>query len=490
MLSTLIRGFAGATDGRFYRVSPSFVDSALPPGASVIPRPTFAAWLRAGPLVLINTPNTIWALIAVCMFECVPYDLSRTGPAASAPLSAAFFAARLPLWLGVWLGYTLWWHATLHWFGFAERPFVAAREYRPGRVAHNLVWSVSGVVIWTGFENVFAYLWATGRLAYVDETAWSSRRGALHFCAALLLVPLWRDVHFFFAHRMLHFNALYAQVHSLHHRNTDVEPFSGLCMHPVEHLYYFACALPSLLLLTTPFALLWNGVHLLLSPGASHSGFEDHWQADAYHYFHHRYVSCNYAGTDAGFLDVWFGSFVDTLKPTDQKGCKPRPDAKATRARTRAGPPPAAYRETRSPMRMRLGSARGGGGGRGSRCLRPVRAGDPHLPSASGDADSPSQPRVRGVPRAERRVRAGVGGGGERRRSGRARCRAATRSAFGRPRGLRPRRRSQRRDRHHALGRRGAEGRAAQDRAAAGLRHALLQRAGELGVLPRAAAAR
>ena len=30
----------------------------------------------------------------------------------------------------------------------------------------------------------------------------------------------------------------------------------------VEHLYYFACALPSLLLLTTPFALLWNGVRL------------------------------------------------------------------------------------------------------------------------------------------------------------------------------------------------------------------------------------
>jgi hypothetical protein len=44
-------------------------------------------------------------------------------------------------------------------------------------------------------------------------------------------------------------------------------------------------------------------VHLLLSPGASHSGFEDHWQADAYHYFHHRYVSCNYAGTDAGLED-------------------------------------------------------------------------------------------------------------------------------------------------------------------------------------------
>ncbi len=61
-------------------------------------------------------------------------------------------------------------------------------------------------------------------------------------------------------------------------------------MHPVEHLYYFACVFPSLLPGCSPFFFLWNGVHLLLSPGASHSGYEDHMQSDAFHYMHHRYL--------------------------------------------------------------------------------------------------------------------------------------------------------------------------------------------------------
>ena len=117
-------------------------------------------------------------------------------------------------------------------------------------------------------------------------------------------------------------------VHSLHHRNTDVEPFAGLSMHPVEHLFYYACVFPSLFLYASPFAFLWNGVHLLLSPGASHSGFEDHFQADAYHTAHHRYFEVNYAGAGAAGLDVFFGSFLARFK--EEGGAKARADAKAT----------------------------------------------------------------------------------------------------------------------------------------------------------------
>lgn len=98
-------------------------------------------------------------------------------------------------------------------------------------------WSLIAVVIWTGFDNVFAFLWATGRLPYLsDAAAFASPRGVAQFVAALLLVPAWRDAHFYAAHRLLHAPAMYRQVHSLHHRNTDIEPFAGLCMHPVEHL--------------------------------------------------------------------------------------------------------------------------------------------------------------------------------------------------------------------------------------------------------------
>jgi len=96
-------------------------------------------------------------------------------------------------------------------------------------------------------------------------------------------------------------------------------------MHPVEHLYYFACILPSLVFRCSPYAFLWNGVHLLMSPAASHSGWEDHMQSDAFHYMHHRYFECNYAGTDAGFMDVIFGTFRGSMDEV-----KPRADAKST----------------------------------------------------------------------------------------------------------------------------------------------------------------
>lgn len=296
MLRSLVTGFAGSDHGKFFKIVAPHINRKKKPGVSPIPAPTFLDWLKAGPFVLINTPNTVWAAIALAMHYIAPYDLSAAGAAAAAPFSAAFFAQRLPLWLAVWGGYTGYWHVTLYWLRWAERPMVTDRTFKYAQLAHNLFWSISGVVIWVGFENVFAYLWATGRLPYMsDAEATGSRAGKLNFVLGLALTPIWRDFHFYFAHRLLHFNSMYAQVrsphglhepalprrntggsvyshrvgptrtdphaqvHSLHHRNTDVEPFAGLCMHPVEHLYYYACILPSLVFYCSPFHFLWNG---------------------------------------------------------------------------------------------------------------------------------------------------------------------------------------------------------------------------------------
>lgn len=306
----------GLHNGVFIGEPPAYVDKSKEPGRSIIPIATPLQWLQRSPFVLVTSPNFVWASIALAMYYWFPYTMT-----VNAPVSAAFFAERFPLWFTLVIGYDLFWHVALYGLRLANRPFVRDRVYNVDKVVHNIFWTTSGIAIWTLFENVFAYLWSNGLLPYATDSVWS-------IGLALMAVPVWRSVHFYFAHRFLHFGPLYQQVHSLHHRNTDVEPFSGLCMHPVEHLYYYACVAPSLLFVCSPFAFLWNGVHLLLSPGASHSGYEDHFQSDAFHYLHHRYFECNYAGTDAAFMDVAFGTYRGALTDTDSG--EGRADAKSS----------------------------------------------------------------------------------------------------------------------------------------------------------------
>lgn len=323
----------GMIRGQYFGEPPLYVDKALPAGMTDLPKPTLVSWIRNSPFVLLTTPNFVWAAISLILYRLAPYDLGSRSTASISPISLDFFLERFPLWFSLTFGYFSFWHVTLYGLHMAKRPFIEDRIYSLDKLVHNAFWTTSGIVIWTSFENVFAYLWATGRLSYISDLhSFSTLWGAASFLLALMGVPLWRSIHFYFAHRFLHYTSLYKQVHSLHHRNTDIEPFSGLCMHPVEHLYYFSCVLPSLLFYCSPYAFVWNGVHLLLSPAASHSGYEDHFQSDVFHYLHHRYFECNYAGSDAAFMDIAFGTFKASFKdhPIDQHGPKPRDDAKSS----------------------------------------------------------------------------------------------------------------------------------------------------------------
>lgn len=311
-----IQNWFGLQNGAFIGEPPEYVDKNKAPGRSPIPVATPLQWAKRSPFVLITSPNFVWSSIAISLYYFFPYSMAVTSP-----ISSSFFLERFPMWFSLVFGYDAFWHLALYKFGLGKRPFAPNRSYNYDKTAHNIFWTTSGIVIWTLFENVFAYLWSSGRLQYAPDSFWS-------LAIALMAVPVWRSIHFYFAHRFLHFGPLYKHVHSLHHRNTDVEPFSGLCMHPVEHLYYYACVAPSLLFVCSPFAFLWNGVHLLLSPGASHSGYEDHFQSDAFHYLHHRYFECNYAGTDAAFLDLAFGTYRGALADNDLADA--REDAKSS----------------------------------------------------------------------------------------------------------------------------------------------------------------
>jgi sterol desaturase/sphingolipid hydroxylase (fatty acid hydroxylase superfamily) len=340
-LGIFMRDFAGGRYLRFFRVPPRYVDTRQAPGFSPLPPPSATDWLTYLFTLrhMWGTLNIVWASIALALYLAFPYDLSPASAAASAPLSAAFFAERFPLWFAVTFGYNAFWHVTLYAFGWADRPFLPGRAYNAGKVAHNAFWSLCGVAMWVAFENVFAFLWASGRLPYMsDADAFASPSGVAKFVAGFILVPAWRDLHFYASHRLLHLRPFFAPVHSLHHRNQDVEPFSGLSMHPMEHLAYFSCVAPSLLPFLSPAHLLWNGAHLLLSPGASHSGYEDIAGGGSFHYLHHRYFECNYAGFGAAALDVAFGTFVSGFGARGEKpgALKQFGDAKAS---LRVAPP-------------------------------------------------------------------------------------------------------------------------------------------------------
>ena len=107
------------------------------------------------------------------------------------------------------------------------------------QVLDNMFWSLaSGVTVWTGFEVL--YWWAAAN-GFVPMVAFAAH--PVWFALWFVLIPIWSSFHFFVIHRALHWPPLYRSVHRLHHRNVNIGPWSGVSMHPVEHVMYFSSVL-------------------------------------------------------------------------------------------------------------------------------------------------------------------------------------------------------------------------------------------------------
>ena len=72
--------------------------------------------------------------------------------------------------------------------------------------------------------------------------------GMLEQAKWMAVVALWADTHFYATHRFMHtVPALYRLVHKTHHLSRNTDPWSGLSMHPLEHLVYFSAVFLGLL---------------------------------------------------------------------------------------------------------------------------------------------------------------------------------------------------------------------------------------------------
>ncbi|RWE19960.1 MAG: sterol desaturase family protein [Mesorhizobium sp.] len=179
----------------------------------------------------------------------------------------------------------------------------------------NLFWTFfSGVPIWTTYE-VFTW-WAFAN-EYIPHISFAKHPV---YCAALLIItPLFMNIHFYLIHRLIHLPLIYRWVHSVHHANVNVGPWSGLSMHPVEHILYWSGVLVYWIVPSNPVNAMYYLIQNSFSPAQAHTGFEsiiikdgvELRMEDYHHYLHHRYFECNYGGGTLVNLDAWFGTLND-----------------------------------------------------------------------------------------------------------------------------------------------------------------------------------
>jgi len=179
----------------------------------------------------------------------------------------------------------------------------------------NVFWTlVSAVPIWTAYEVATLWAMASGVLPYLDIAA-----HPIYAALLLLGILLFRELHFYLIHRLIHWPPLYRSVHRLHHKNVNPGPWSGLSMHPVEHVVYFSGVLLHWVVVSHPIHVIFHLQHLAFAPAQGHCGFERVvikddtavQTGDFFHYLHHKYFECNYGGDGTIPIDRWFGTFHD-----------------------------------------------------------------------------------------------------------------------------------------------------------------------------------
>ncbi len=170
------------------------------------------------------------------------------------------------------------------------------------QVCDNAFWSLaSGVTVWSMFEAITLWAWTTG---VIPKASWSTN--ADYLTALTVVFFFASSSHFYLVHRLLHWKPLYRSVHELHHRNVNTGPWTGLSMHPVEHLLFFSMFFVWWLVPAHPSVIILTGFFKGLGPAVSHSGFD--WllvrgrkvsAGDWFHDLHHRYFEVNYGNIEA-----------------------------------------------------------------------------------------------------------------------------------------------------------------------------------------------
>ena len=293
------------------------------------PRPVaFFKWL-------LNFPGYIWpwnlfyiALAFICYLFFQP-ELSRCNIFKFDWISIIFL--RNLFLIIVLAGF---WHLRLHIlksqndeFQYNPKPLGKSNRWHLGsQTKENMFWTLcSALPIWTAYEVFLMWSYANNLFLF-PMADWFTN--PIYFCFLFLLIPVWQVLHFYITHRFIHLKPIYKWVHFLHHRNVNTGPWSGLSMHPVEHIIYFSTVLIHFIIPSHPIHFIFHAQQTALRAIQGHSGYDKliinnsnkvglpH--ASYFHYLHHKYFECNYGEVTIP-LDKWFGSFHNGTKENHEK---------------------------------------------------------------------------------------------------------------------------------------------------------------------------
>jgi len=182
------------------------------------------------------------------------------------------------------------------------------------QVLDNMYWTLaSGVTVWTAYEVLLLWGYANG---YAAVLAWSDN--PVWFVVLFALLPFWQAFSFYWVHRLLHWPPIYRLAHAVHHRNSNIGPWSGNSMHPIEHVLWLSSVMIHWVVASHPVHILFYQQMQVLSAVTSHAGFEGLLVKDKngfalgefFHQLHHRYHECNYGSSETHW-DRLFGTFHD-----------------------------------------------------------------------------------------------------------------------------------------------------------------------------------
>jgi hypothetical protein len=194
-----LEGFAGTVEGSFFK-PPHFVDTKKTPGGSSLSKslPDIKQLVRSylSGSFFFFSPNFLWFSIAVSVSIAFPYDFDATIP--------SLLVTRASVNTALVFTFFGFWHVALYALGWGSRPFNPKRDYKFSKLAHNAFYSTLGALQWTVWEVTFVYIYKTRRLPHAPSPTFSSSSdGVPALIAWSFLVPLIRDLHFYFAHRFM-----------------------------------------------------------------------------------------------------------------------------------------------------------------------------------------------------------------------------------------------------------------------------------------------